>query len=93
MACRERLVMTDFLVGALLMRLEHADLGVVEGLLALERGEPALAERRLREAVGLARDLETEVGLATQGRPVALAYLRRIEAARAANRQGEDHGP
>ncbi len=82
-ACRARLVLTGLVAGTRLMRLEHADLGVLAALLALERGRPDLAEQLLREADVLSRDLAAETGLAANGRPLALAYLRRIEAARA----------
>jgi tetratricopeptide (TPR) repeat protein len=91
-ACRERLLLTSVLTGTHLLRVESADLGVVAGLLALERGRPELAERHLREADRLSRDLAAETGPTANGRPLALAYLRRIEAARAAEGKRRDEG-
>ena len=44
-ACRERLMMTGLLKGTQLLRQESADLAVVAGLLALERGQPGSAQR------------------------------------------------
>jgi tetratricopeptide (TPR) repeat protein len=93
-ACHQRLMLTGLLAATQRLRLEHADLGVLAGMLALERGEPGLAERHLHEADALARALEAATGLAAPGRPLALAYLRRIEAARAATgKGGEGHVP
>jgi tetratricopeptide (TPR) repeat protein len=57
-------------------RLQQADLGVVAGLLALERGLPDAAAGHFRSAVGLAPDFG--------GRPLALAYLGRLRRAGAA---------
>jgi hypothetical protein len=55
------------------LRLGQADLAVVSGLLALERGEPAAAARHFRASLGLAPH--------SAGRPVALEYLGRLRRA------------
>jgi tetratricopeptide (TPR) repeat protein len=55
---------------------EQADLAVLAGLLALERGDPAAAAGHFRAALGRAPDFA--------GRPLALAYLGRLRQAGAA---------
>src|SRR5262249_37407066 len=50
----QRLTISGLLARTQLLQLELADLGVLEGLLALERGQPGAAERSLREADALA---------------------------------------
>jgi tetratricopeptide (TPR) repeat protein len=58
---------------ARVLRAKQADLAVVAGLLALERGEPKAAADHFRAALGLAP--------AFAGRPLALAYLGRLRRA------------
>ncbi len=59
------------------MRLGQADLAVVAGLLALERGDPAAAAGHFRAALSLDQPFP--------GRPVALEYLGRLRRAGSTN--------
>jgi hypothetical protein len=63
------------------LRAEQADLTVMAGVLALEQGLPAGAERRFREAIDLCASIEGSV-VEFSGRPLAEVQLRRMEAIR-----------
>jgi hypothetical protein len=70
----ERQRLADVFGRAVLLPAERADLEVIAGLLALERGLPGKAALHLRRAIDLAPDFIA--------RPVAIECLRRLEAAR-----------
>jgi hypothetical protein len=63
------------------LRAEQADLNVMTGVLALEQGLPAEAERHFLEAIDLC-PTDGDPVVEFSGRPLAEAQLRRISAAR-----------
>jgi hypothetical protein len=62
--------------------LARADLEVVAGMLQLEYGRPDVAEEHLHTGVRLAVGLDPSGRTPAPGRALALAWLRRIQAAR-----------
>jgi hypothetical protein len=62
--------------------LARADLEVVAGVLQLEFGRPDVAEEHLQSGVRLAVGLDTSGRNPAPGRALALAWLRRLQAAR-----------
>jgi tetratricopeptide (TPR) repeat protein len=78
---RARLFQTDLLKRVSFMVVEQADLHVLAGILALERGRPNDAEKSFSKALELSR-LASRTADTIGGQPLAKEYLRIIRSAR-----------